>query len=174
MSQEYIKKPVTNSEENERSSLAFSEAKRYFDYLSDANKQLDDKFTALFASISIILTFFSLFFMQNSDGISQLSFILLITLLFSFLIFCIVTILGLFPKNVPYPYDGTYEAYQNIFVTKPDLSDVYDQIAVNYEENLNVIKCLNKNKSDKLKWAFLLFSFTIVLMIVLIFVPLIS
>ena len=137
-----------------RLKLGFTEMKSYFDYLSEANDVLDGKLIALISTIGIILTFFGAYSFDHYQEIPCLIIVLLFFLIISFVIFVYHIIRGLFPKNVAYPFDGTYEAINENFINKPNVYKVYEQMIVNYEDNLRELKSVNCEKAKNLKIAF--------------------
>jgi len=153
--------------------LGFSEMKGYFLYLSEANDALDNKLIALISTMGFILTFFVSFGFDYNELIPCYIFVLLSLLVISFLFFVSFIFKGLFPKNVPYPFDGTYEGIQSNFEQKSNLHEVYDLMIVNYEKNLELLKIINLKKSRNLKNAFYFYIITLVLILLIIFIPLI-
>lgn len=131
---------------NEKYKLALVEMRGYFDYLAKANEELDKKIFSLFSSITIILAIFGLFGFDVSNDILCVVKILLVLLALTFLYFCGWTIYGYFPRSAPFPYDGTYEGARKVFIDKLLLSDSYEQIIVNYEENMKFIQGINRKK----------------------------
>lgn len=151
--------------------LGFSEMKGYFLYLSEANDALDNKLIALISTMGFILTFFASFGFVYNQEIPCYIFVFLSFLVISFLIFVNFILKGLFPKNAPYPFDGSYEGIQTNFERKSNLYEVYDLMIVNYEENLEKLKIINLEKTRNLRNASYFYVINLVLILLIIFIP---
>jgi len=154
--------------------LGFSEMQSYFTYLSEANEVLDGKLIALISTIGIILAFFGVFGFDYDEEISCLLVVFLSFLGLSFLIFVYHILRGLFPENVAYPFDGTYKAIKENFIKKPNLTKVYDQMIVNYEDNLKNLKSVNREKAKNLKISFYFYIIILVLILCINFISILD
>jgi hypothetical protein len=151
--------------------MGFSEMKSYFNYLSDANDVLDRKFLSLLSSISIIITFFGIFALDGISSFPCYFILLLFLIILLFFGFIVLVALGLFPKSVPFPFDGTYKGIENVFENKPTKVDAIKQIIVNYEANIFKLKNVNKKKTIYLKLSYVLFAIIVILIAVSNFIP---
>jgi ABC-type uncharacterized transport system permease subunit len=155
------------SSDLERLKLSFAEMKDYFDFLSDATDKLDSKLLSLFSSLSIILTLFGTIGIDFSNKMHWIDICLLVLLIFIFLLFCLIIYLGLIPKKYSYPFDGTLEGIENNFLNKETLSDIYEQMIANYAHQLSLHSDVNYSKSINLKFAYVLYLFELVVIIIM-------
>lgn len=165
-----MKHHFENELDLEKIKLAYSEMQQYFEFLSDATDKFDSKLISLFSSLSIILTLFGFIGLDFPSQIHWFNTMILILIILAFIFFCYHIYQGLIPKKYSYPFQGTLEAVDHVFLTQESLYDVYDQLIVNFDKKLKILAGINSSKKNNLKFAY----FAYLMVLLLVFILLIS
>jgi len=151
--------------------IASEEMHKYFDFLSDATDKLDSKLMSLFSSLSIILTLFGFIGIDFSKELHCFNIVMMLFIVVTFIFFCFQIFQGLIPKNYSYPFQGTLDAVDYVFLTQETLYDVYDQLVANFDKRLNILLDVNMSKKNNLKFAYFAYLLELFFLFILIFSP---
>lgn len=162
-----MKNDKINDLDLDKIKIAYAEMQKYFDFLSDATDKVDSKLISLFSSLSIILTLFGLIGIDFTSQLDYFKIVIILIIIFAFIFFCFHIYQGLIPKKYSYPFEGTLEAVDYIFLSQESLYDVYDQLISNFDKRLKILKEINFSKSNNLKFAYFAYLLELLLFFIL-------